>query len=61
VQDRTLSKKIELSSGKAKVFEGPVTDRDGQVRIPEGQNATDEDLLLMDWFVLGVEETTERP
>ncbi|MDY7002001.1 MAG: BMP family ABC transporter substrate-binding protein, partial [Thermodesulfobacteriota bacterium] len=29
VQDRTLSKKIELSSGKAKVFEGPVTDRDG--------------------------------
>ena len=61
VQDRTLSKKIELSSGKAKVFEGPIMDRDGQVRIPEGQNATDEDLLRMDWFVLGVEEIAKQP
>jgi len=61
VQDETLSKKIELSSGKAKVFTGPVTDRDGRLRIPEGQNATDQDLLLMDWFVRGVEEIARQP
>lgn len=35
-------------------FDGPVTARGGEVKIPEGEAATDEMLLGMDWFVEGV-------
>ncbi len=43
-----------ISSGEIHPFAGPIKDRQGTVRVPEGETATDEQLLGMDWFVEGV-------
>jgi basic membrane protein A len=37
------------------IFTGPIADQTGEVRVPEGQAMTAEELLSMDWFVEGVE------
>jgi basic membrane protein A len=37
------------------IFTGPIADQTGEVRVPEGQAMTDEELLSMNWFVEGVE------
>ena len=37
------------------IFTGPLTDQTGEVRVPEGQSMTAEELLSMDWFVEGVD------
>lgn len=43
-----------LEVGKLRVFEGTIRDSDGVVRVPSGKVLTDADLLVMDYFVLGV-------
>lgn len=42
------------------IFTGPLTDQNGQTRIPAGQTMTDQEILNMDWFVQGVEGTIPR-
>jgi basic membrane protein A len=37
------------------IFTGPIADQTGEIRVPEGQAMTAEELLSMDWFVEGVE------
>jgi basic membrane protein A len=37
------------------IFTGPIADQTGEIRVPEGQAMTDEELLSMNWFVEGVE------
>jgi basic membrane protein A len=37
------------------IFTGPIADQTGEIRVPEGQTMTDEELLSMNWFVDGVE------
>ena len=37
------------------IFTGPIADQSGQIRVPEGQSMTAEELLGMNWFVQGVE------
>jgi basic membrane protein A and related proteins len=37
------------------IFTGPIADQTGEIRVPDGQSMTDEELLSMDWFVEGVE------
>ena len=44
----------EVRSGAVHPFTGPITDRDGQLRIPEGETASDGVLLGMNYFVEGV-------
>jgi basic membrane protein A and related proteins len=44
-----------IRSGERHPFTGPIKDREGEVRIPEGETATDEQILGMDWFVEGVQ------
>ncbi len=53
------AKKAEIKSGKDIVFAGPIKNQKGEVAIPEGQSASDEQLLGMTWFVEGVVGTTE--
>jgi len=36
-------------------FAGPIRDRKGELRVPEGQVLSDEELLKMDWYVEGVQ------
>lgn len=44
----------ELIDGEYYEFEGPLLDQDGELRVPEGERLTLEDILAMDWFVEGV-------
>ncbi len=37
------------------IFTGPIADQTGEVRVPEGQAMTAEELLGMNWFVEGVD------
>lgn len=37
------------------IFTGPLADQTGEVRVPEEQAMTDEELLGMNWFVEGVD------
>jgi basic membrane protein A len=37
------------------IFTGPIADQTGEIRVPEGQSMTDEELLSINWFVEGVE------
>jgi len=45
----------DMRSGRVHAFTGPITDRDGTVRIADGATATDEELLTMDYFIQGVQ------
>jgi basic membrane protein A len=59
VQQQVLAARQAMIDGKQKVFVGPVKDQEGNVRIAEGTEAADKDLLGMTWFVQGVVGTTQ--
>ena len=44
-----------IIDGSYHSFQGPIKDQSGKVVIPEGQRATDEQILKMDWYVEGVQ------
>ncbi|MGH6944363.1 MAG: BMP family ABC transporter substrate-binding protein [Geminicoccaceae bacterium] len=44
-----------IISGELHPFDGPVYDQSGELRVPEGQHLSDEELLKMDWYVKGVQ------
>lgn len=50
-------KKKEILEGKWDVFNGPVKDQTGKVRVAAGQDLPDKDKLSFDWFVEGVDGT----
>ncbi len=43
-----------------KIFIGPIKDQNGEVKVEDGAELTDEDLLNMDWFVEGVNGTIKK-
>ena len=45
----------DIKSGKLVIFQGPIKDNEGQVRIAEGEAASDEDLLSMNWYIEGID------
>nr|WP_238492471.1 BMP family ABC transporter substrate-binding protein [Desulfotruncus alcoholivorax] len=51
--------KQRIISGEWDVFTGPIKDQQGQVKVPDGQKLSDNDMLNMDWFVQGVEGSTK--
>jgi basic membrane protein A and related proteins len=54
LRQKVLRKKEDIKSQKFSIFSGPVLDREGNIRIPKGKKATDEELRRMNWFVNGV-------
>ena len=48
-------KEDAIRTGAFHPFQGPVTDQDGKVRIADGTTISDEDLLKMQWYVMGVQ------
>lgn len=52
--------KAKIKSGEFKVFEGPIKDQTGAVKVPAGTVMTDEELLSFDWFVEGVVGTIPK-
>ena len=59
VRQKVLAKKEEILAGTADVFMGPVKDQKGEIRIPAGKAATDQEMLGMKYFVQGVVGTLE--
>ncbi len=54
VREAAMEAEEAIAAGDLHPFTGPIKDRDGEVRIPEGETASDEMMLGMDWFVEGV-------
>jgi simple sugar transport system substrate-binding protein len=42
-------------AGTYEVFTGPISDQTGKERVAKGQRMEDKDLLVMDWYVKGVQ------
>jgi len=59
VRTKVDTRKDEIKKGAFTVFAGPIKNQKGDIVIPEGQSATDEQMLGMTWFVKGVVGTTE--
>lgn len=57
VKALVAAKKQEINDGKFIVFNGPIKDNTGKVRVPAGSTMSDKDMLSMDWLVQGVEAT----
>jgi basic membrane lipoprotein Med (substrate-binding protein (PBP1-ABC) superfamily) len=54
VRRKVLAEKEKLEAGRDDIFSGPLYDQEGRLVIPEGQRASDKDLLSMRWLVRGV-------
>lgn len=48
-----------ILDGSEYIFEGPIYDQAGELRVDEGVKMTDEEMLSFDWFVKGVEGKIE--
>jgi basic membrane protein A len=59
LRKRVSDKKAEILAGTAQLFVGPLIDQSGDVQVPAGRAATDEELLNMKYFVKGVIGTLE--
>jgi simple sugar transport system substrate-binding protein len=44
-----------IIAGTLHPFTGPIRNQAGEVKIPAGQHASDEEMLKMDWYVEGVQ------
>lgn len=49
-----------IVSGELEVFEGPISDQDGEIRVAEGETLSLEEQLAMDWFIENVEGTVSE-
>jgi basic membrane protein A len=52
--DKVMAARQDIIDGKFHVYGGPIKDRDGKVRVPEGKVIGDGDLWHMDWYTPGV-------
>ncbi len=49
-----------ITAGTLHPFKGPIKNQAGEVVVAEGENLSDEDLLKMDWYVMGVEGSVPK-
>lgn len=54
VIDAVNQAKTDIEAGKIVVFEGPIKDQDGNVKVAEGETLTADLMGSVDWFVEGV-------
>lgn len=54
------SKKAAIKAGKMRVFDGPVSDQSGAVKVAKGASMSDGELGGFNWFVEGVEGTLPK-
>jgi basic membrane protein A len=55
VQQLVNSNKEKIISGELKLFTGPLYDQTGAEKVAAGKTLTLDEILLMDWFLKGVE------
>ncbi len=53
--DKVKAKEQAIGAGTFHPFAGPVKDQSGKVRVPTGQDMTDKDLKVMDYYVEGIQ------
>jgi len=53
-KEKVEAAKAKIMDGSLKVFQGPIKDNKAELKVAEGQAASDADLLSMLWFVEGV-------
>jgi len=54
VQDLVLQTKADLEAGTIVTFKGPIKDQDGNVKVEEGAELTDDQMSSVDWLVEGM-------
>ena len=54
VREKVLAEKKKLEAGEDDIFAGPLYDQKGDLMVPEGEKASDKDLLTMRWLIRGV-------
>ncbi len=54
IKEAVLGARELILSGELKIFDGPINDQNGDVKLPEGASMTDGEKLSFDWFVEGV-------
>jgi len=59
VRDDVEARKAKMIAGEYEVFDGPIKDQNGNLKVAEGEHLTDEEMLGLTWFVEGVIGTTE--
>lgn len=55
VREKVAKLGEEIAAGTLHIFAGPITDQDGKVRVPAGQNIAPNDLANMNYLVQGVD------
>jgi basic membrane protein A len=60
VKSLVAQERKRIEEGTLFVFQGPLKDDKGKVRVKEGEKLSDEDQLKMDWFVEGVLGTIQE-
>ncbi|MGE5575798.1 MAG: BMP family ABC transporter substrate-binding protein [Syntrophothermus sp.] len=55
-QDQIMAGKFTIFD----IFQGPLKDQKGEIRVPAGKKMTGEEILGMSWFVQGVEGTIPK-
>ncbi len=58
-QEKVDEAKDKILNDELIVFEGPIYDQEGNLKVEEEQQLTDEEMLNMMWFVEGVEGNIE--
>lgn len=53
-QEAVDAAKATILDGSFHVFQGPIKDQNGEVKVEEGSTLSDGDMLGMNWFVQGV-------
>ena len=51
--------KKDIVNGDFEVFQGPIKDQDGNIKVKEGESLSDKEMLEIDWFVEGVKGSIE--
>ncbi|MDR3540838.1 MAG: BMP family ABC transporter substrate-binding protein [Desulfosporosinus sp.] len=59
-QATVTAKRQDIIDGKFDPFSGPISDQSGNLKVKEGDKATDQMLLSIDWFVKGVQGTIPK-
>jgi basic membrane lipoprotein Med (substrate-binding protein (PBP1-ABC) superfamily) len=54
VQDLVNQKKAEIEAGTLVIFKGPLSDRDGNLKVADGEVLSADAMGSADWFVTGV-------
>ena len=55
VKQDALDIQAALTSGEMHAFQGPIKNQQGEIMVAEGENASDEMLVGMNWYVEGVD------